>query len=266
MAKISPEMIRIAARQVRVWRGGSGPNLILLHGGLGDARWHWHTVWEDLAESFTIAAPDLPRYGSTVELPRTSFSDLIEWLAQVQELVGMPQAAFVGNSFGAALARVYAANVPKRVTRLVLVDGGQLPRSPGFTRKLLRSSLFAPLLSATSSEPFSETQIRRAFGDQDAVSAETVAEAQGVSQSFQRLMHDINANELPTAMIPGQPTLLIWGEKDRVAPVGRAQEVAGDVDAVELAIIKNAGHMPQLEDPLSFVKIVRDFCLPDSNS
>jgi pimeloyl-ACP methyl ester carboxylesterase len=266
MAKISPELIRIAARQVRVWRGGGGPNLVLLHGGLGDARWHWHTVWEELGETFSVAAPDLPRYGSTVELPRTSFVDLMEWLAQVQELLGMQQAAFVGNSFGAALARVYAAALPKRVTRLVLVDGGQLPRSPGIARKLLRSSVFAPLVDMTSSEPFSETQIRRAFGNQDAVTPDVITEAQGVSQSFQRLMKDVNANPLPLKQTPTVPTMLVWGEKDRIAPVGRAQEVAAAVDATELAVIKNAGHMPQLEDPLSFVKIVRDFCLPDPNS
>src|SRR5689334_14454450 len=130
MASIHPELIRIAARQVRVWRNSpsdsSRPNLFLVHGGLGDAQWHWHTVWETLGDSFNVAAPDLPRFGSTVELPNATFAELSEWLARVQELVGMPQAIFVGNSFGAGLARLYASAHPERVTKLVLVDGGQI--------------------------------------------------------------------------------------------------------------------------------------------
>src|SRR4051794_1892450 len=105
MGTLHPELIRIAARQVRVWRGspihapGVPQNLFLLHGGFGDARWHWHTVWNALAESFCVAAPDLPGFGSTVALPNASFAELIEWIARVQELVGMSQAAFIGNSF-----------------------------------------------------------------------------------------------------------------------------------------------------------------------
>jgi pimeloyl-ACP methyl ester carboxylesterase len=96
MARVTPDLIRIAARQVRVWRGAppmrdAAPNLLLLHGGLGDARWHWHTVWETLADSFSLVAPDLPRFGSTVELPNASFDELIEWTARVQELVRKPQ-------------------------------------------------------------------------------------------------------------------------------------------------------------------------------
>src|SRR5436190_14150617 len=141
MAEIHPELIRIAARQVRVWRNSvthpDRPNLFLLHGGLGDARWHWHTVWEMLADSFNVAAPDLPRFGSTVALPNASFAELSEWLARVQELVGMSQAVFVGNSFGAGLARLYASAHPERVTKLILVDGGQIIQFPRLARRVM---------------------------------------------------------------------------------------------------------------------------------
>src|SRR5581483_895149 len=114
MAKVTAELIRIAARQVRVWRGAtplrdSSPNLLLLHGGLGDARWHWQTVWEPLADSFQLAAPDLPHFGGTVELPNASFTELVEWIARVQELVGMSQAAIVGQFCGAGLPRLSTA-------------------------------------------------------------------------------------------------------------------------------------------------------------
>lgn len=261
MAKITPELIRIAARQVRLWRGGSGPNLFLLHGSLGDAQWHWRTVWDELGESFTIAAPDLPQYGSTVELPNPSFAELVEWVARVQELAGMDKASFVGHSFGAGLARFYASAHPKRVSHLVMADGGTVPRPPGFVKRIMRSSVFAPLTDMTGSQTFSVQTIRSAFVNQQLVTPDVIQDSQQASHGFTSMVRRVVEGELPARQNPTVPTILIWGDHDRIAPQDRAQEIAAEFKVVELALIKNTGHLPQLEDPLSFIKIVRDFCL-----
>ncbi len=259
MAVIRPELIRIAARQVRVWRGGSGPNLLLLHGGMGDAQWHWHTVWETLGDSFQIVAPDLPRFGSTVELPNLSWQELLEWLARVQELVGMSDAIVVGNSFGGALARLYAAAYPARVSRLILVDGGQLSVLPKFARRLAGASFTAPLFEFMRKQAFSEKGVKRAFANPALVTPDVLRASQDASYGFVALMRQVVLSELPAQKIPSQPTQLIWGERDKLAGVARAHEIASEIPHAQLAVIKNAGHMPQLEDPLSFVKIARDF-------
>ena len=259
MAVIRPELIRIAARQVRVWRGGSGPNLLLLHGGMGDAQWHWHTVWETLGDSFQIVAPDLPRFGSTVELPNLSWQELLEWLARVQELVGMSDAIVVGNSFGGALARLYAAAYPARVPRLILVDGGQFSVLPTFARRLAGASFTAPLFEFMRKQAFSEKGVKRAFANPALVTPDVLRASQDASYGFVALMRQVVLSELPAQKIPSQPTQLIWGERDKLAGVARAHEIASEIPHAQLAVIKNAGHMPQLEDPLSFVKIARDF-------
>src|SRR5699024_2250629 len=139
--------------------------LLLLHGGFGDAQWHWHTVWETLGDSFNIAAPDLPRFGSTVELPNASLDELVEWLARVQELAGLSQAVLVGSSFGAGLARLYAAAHPERVTHLVLVDGGQIPRLPKLVRSIMGAPLLSPLFELIRRQSFSEQGVKRAFAN-----------------------------------------------------------------------------------------------------
>lgn len=262
MANIHPELIRIAARQVRVWRNSfieSRPNLFLLHGGLGDAQWHWHTVWETLADSYNIAAPDLPRFGGTVELPNASFAELLEWLARVQELIGMSQAAFIGNSFGAALARLYASAHSERVTHLILVDGGQIPRVPKFARRMMAAPILAPMFELVRRQAFSEKGIARAFANPAFVTPEILAASQNASHGFVALMRQIVLSDVPPPESPRTPTLLIWGERDKLANVARAYEIAAELPESQLAIIKNAGHLPQLEDPASFVKIVSDF-------
>lgn len=267
MASIHPELIRIAARQVRVWRNPSPsnarPNLILVHGGLGDARWHWHTVWETLADSFNVAAPDLPRFGSTVELPHTSFAELIEWLARVQELLGMSQAVLVGNSFGASLARLYAAAHPERVTHLILVDGGQIPQTGKLVRRVISAPFMASVFELIGQQQFSEAAIKRAFGNPALVTPQVLTESQDASHGFVSLMRQVVLSDVPPTTTPRAPTLLVWGERDKLASLQRADEIGAQVSATRLAIIKNAGHLPQLEDPLSFVKIVNDFCLPN---
>ena len=264
MATMHPELIRIAARQVRVWRGApswheGAPNLILLHGGMGDAEWHWHTVWDALADSFHVVAPDLPRFGNTVDVPNLSFAELLEWLARVQELVGMQNAMVAGNSFGAALARLYAAAQPERVTRTILADGGQFPALPKFARRFLAASVTAPIFELMRRQAFSENGVKRAFANPALVTPEVLQASQNASHGFVALMRQVVLSELPAQKIPSQPTLLIWGERDRLASVARAHELAAEIPQAQLAVIKNAGHMPQLEDPLSFVKIVRDF-------
>lgn len=265
MASIRPELIRIAARQVRIWRNfppsGARPNLFLLHGGMGDAQWHWHTVWETLGDSFNVAAPDLPRFGSTGDLPNASLSELVEWLARVQELAGMSQAAFVGHSFGAGLARLYAAAHPERVTHLILVDGGQLPRLPQVVRGLIGLPFFTPLFERTGLLTFSKQGIQRAFANPALVTPEVIANAGESSRAFVSLLRQITLSDVPEKRSPTVPTLLIWGEKDKIAPLERTDEIATDIPTAELAVIKNAGHLPQLEDPTSFVTILRKFCL-----
>lgn len=262
MGDIHPELIRIAARQVRVYRGGQGPALLLLHGGMGDAQWHWHTVWNALAESFHVAAPDLPRFGHSVELPRVSWTELLEWLARVQELLGMSDAVVAGNSFGAVLARLYAANHPARTSRVILVDGGHIAALPKFARRAAAASWSAPLFELVRRQAFSEKNIRRAFHNPALATPQVVLASQDASHSFVALMRQVVWSELPAQKNPPQPTQLIWGERDKLAPVSRAHKVAAEIPQAQLAVIKNAGHLPQLEDPLSFVHIVRAFAAP----
>jgi hypothetical protein len=54
---IQPHDVDFSGRRVRLWRGGSGPPLLLLQGGMADAALHWRPVWEGLAERFEVEIP-----------------------------------------------------------------------------------------------------------------------------------------------------------------------------------------------------------------
>src|SRR5690348_15276567 len=137
--------IPVQARPCRYWYAGGpdAPPLVLLHGGLGNAALHWGRNLADLSRDFHVLAPDLPGFGRTAPLPRPSYPAYAAWVAAFCDATGIGAGVnVVGNSMGAAIARVFAATYPQRVTRLVLVDGGRpLAVGPPLRRILAIGSL-----------------------------------------------------------------------------------------------------------------------------
>ncbi len=58
------------------------------------------------------------------------------------------------------------------------------------------------------------------------------------------------------------PTLLVWGEDDRLVPLAYAEEFARRLPQAKRAIVKDAGHAPHLEHPDAVARLVRDFLAP----
>ncbi|HZQ10888.1 MAG TPA: alpha/beta hydrolase, partial [Anaerolineae bacterium] len=137
---------------------------------------------------------------------------------------------------------------------------GQIARVPNIARRVIGSPIVAPLYELFRKQAFSEAGIRRAFANRAAVTNEVIAASQDASHGFVALMRQIALRDVPLNQTPRVPTLLVWGERDRLAPLARAYELAAEIPEARLAVIKNAGHLPQLEDPVSFVRVVREFC------
>jgi pimeloyl-ACP methyl ester carboxylesterase len=55
------------------------------------------------------------------------------------------------------------------------------------------------------------------------------------------------------------PTLIVWGEGDRIAGPGYAEEFAKRIGGARIAMIGKAGHLPHLEQPEAVTKAVLDF-------
>jgi len=112
-----------------VHRSGSGPDLVLFHGGMGSWK-HWIRNVEPLARHFTVHALDHPSYGDSASVPRETtgpaYLDLVHDLL-LEMLPGTRPLRFAGFSFGAAIATRLAARLGPRVTHLALVSPGGFP-------------------------------------------------------------------------------------------------------------------------------------------
>jgi pimeloyl-ACP methyl ester carboxylesterase len=106
------------------WGNQHNPPLILVHGGRDHARsWDW--VARELRRDWHVVAPDLRGHGDSswaigghYTLPEFTLD-----LAQLVDLLDVPQVSLVGHSLGGAVCIQYAAVFPERVARLVAIEG-----------------------------------------------------------------------------------------------------------------------------------------------
>jgi pimeloyl-ACP methyl ester carboxylesterase len=112
--------------QVRTWydEHGEGDPLVLLHGGLVDARFFAPNLGP-LSERFHVYTPERRGHGHTpdVEGPITYQLMADDTIAFLEQVVGGP-AALVGHSDGAVIAMLVAMQRPDLVNRLVMISGG----------------------------------------------------------------------------------------------------------------------------------------------
>ena len=166
----------------------------------------------------------------------------------------------VGHSFGALVAAEVAAAAPGSVGRLVLIDPVGLWRDdlPVKNWMVLSEAERAPSLFA---DPEGAAARRFFAAPEDAAERVDVL-AQAIwaqactgkfvwpvpDRGFKARAHRIAA-----------PTLIVWGGADRIIAPAYAEEFAARIAGARIALIDNAGHLPQLEQPETVAEAVRGF-------
>src|SRR5690349_3285447 len=122
------QTIHLHGHDVTYRMAGEGPAIVLVHGLAGSST-TWKGVLPELAERFTVIAPDLMGHGESAK-PRGDYS-LGAYASGIRDLLvalGVERATFVGHSLGGGVAMQLAYQFPERCERLVLVASGGLGR------------------------------------------------------------------------------------------------------------------------------------------
>ncbi len=269
----SPELgitIDAAGIATNVHMAGHGRPVLLLHGsGPGVSAWaNWRLTLPELAEQFTVIAPDIVGFGYT-ERPAGIAYTLDTWVAHaigVLDESGVEQADVVGNSFGGALALGLAIRHPERVRRLVLMGSVGVPFAitPGLDavwgyepsveamEGLLHLFAFdRGLIGEDLARLRFEASVRP--GVQEAYRAMFPAPRQ---VALDALTHDPDDIARMTA-----PTLIVHGRDDQVIPVQNAIDLLRLIDDAQLHVFGRCGHWIQIERAREFVRLVSDFLL-----
>jgi pimeloyl-ACP methyl ester carboxylesterase len=231
-----------------------------------------------LAENHTVIAPDLLGHGRSAK-PQGDYS-LGAYASGIRDLLvalEIPRATVVGHSLGGGIAMQFAYQFPERVGRMVLVDSGGIGREvnpilraaalPG--AELVLPLMFSPtlhdgavkirgLLAKIGLQPNADVE-----GVSEGFASLTEADARRAFLNTVRSVIDVNGQRVSAEdrlyLAGDVPSMIIWGENDRIIPPEHAHRAKEMLPDSRLEIFADAGHFPFNDHPDHFVNVMREF-------
>jgi len=240
---------------------GSGDPIIFLH-GVGATKKCWAMQVHLLSRKFRCIALDYRGYGdSDIPPPGTiSRESFAHDVAAVMDAAGIDKAVLCGNSLGGVVALEFYKQFPKRVRSLVLVDS--FAYYPGGAESIPDR---LKTLDELGIEKFAETRSTALFApDAPPWLVEAArADLASIPLDVYKASTSVTWSGDYRQMLPkvGVRALVVWGEHDtKIAPRELSKELALTIPAAsDLAVIRGAGHIPQMEAPLVFNLVLADF-------
>lgn len=253
----SERTVAVNGEPCRVWEKGRGTAVGFLAGLGGVPR--WTPFLDALAQHRRVIVPSLPGFPGATGHDR--LDDHLDWIAATLDLLheaGLDGTDLIGASVGGMLAAEVAALSPATVARLVLVapfglfDAGE-PTTDPFA---VRAEDAAALLSAHPER----VRARNAPPDgEDTIEWAVVLSRANAAAA--RLLWPLGERGLAKRLRRiSAPTLLVWGDGDRVIPPSYARRFAAGLGGtVEQHVIAGAGHLVDLDAPDELARAVTGF-------
>lgn len=244
--------------------------IVLLHGT--SASLHTWDGWtKALAPKHRVIRFDLPGFGLTGPMADGDYS-LARYVTVVTELLDslhVTRMIVGGNSFGGEVAVLLVRAHPERFAKLILVDAAGYPmRSTsvpiGF--RIAQNPALSRLMRRILPRAIVESSVRNVYGDPSKVTPELVdryydltlraGNRQAVADRFRQAPSAGIEAEVPQLALP---TLILWGQRDRLIPVENADRFAHDIPGSVKVVFDALGHVPHEEDPARTVVVVQRF-------
>ncbi len=238
---------------------GQGEPIMLLHGFASSL--HTWQPWTDrlVAEGYRVIRLDLPGFGLSDSPPRRQLNvaSFNTFLTTFLDQLGVQNCHFAGNSFGGWVSWEFALAHPQRVDKLVLID------SAGYFTKGTRAKtvdyankpFFKKLLAKGVPRFLVKNLLTNAFADNTKINDFMLNRYYGLANKEGNLASLIKySTQQPTAHTDQikditQPTLIMWGAKDKVIHYVDALKFKHDIKNSRLQMYENVGHVPMVEIP-----------------
>lgn len=254
--------------------------LIFLHGTTGHAEGHVKNIAAH-AEHFHVYAIDLIGHGFT-DNPDIDYGMqyYVDHLLAFMDAIGAEKAHIAGQSMGGSIAAWFAMRHPERVAKLTMNTGVpmQAPadRHEGM-RERVKMSIAARDAGTVRDREWTRARLGRLMLNPDvSVTEELVDIRLMIYQDRPKTSNQITISSISGLFAPDMyeewynpanlqkiesETLLIWTEHNPGQPLALAQKVADLIPNAELAVIDNAAHWPQWENPEQYNKVHLEFLL-----
>lgn len=266
--------------------------IVLLH-GTGASLHTWDGWTAELSKTRRVIRLDLPGFGLTGPhggklaglkgAEDYSTAMYVRFVMAALDALGVKQpVVLAGNSLGGQIAWEVALAAPARVSRLVLVDAAGYPfehESMPIAFEMGLATPYVPgllwMMEHTLPRFLVAASVRNVYHEPKRVSQELVDlyEAMTLREGNRRtlalrLVQSWAERDTPQGTMAGvaqrlkqikQPTLVVWGEGDRLIPKVNAQWFARDIANAQTVIFPGLGHVPQEEDAKATVAAVKAF-------
>lgn len=243
---------------------GQNEPILFLH-GIGGNRCNWVDQLAHFGESYHAIAMDFRGYGDSEPIEgHLNFNDFVLDALGVLDTLELERAHVVGLSMGGLVAQALYANAPHRVASLCLAAcrSGAQPVFEGERREGFVNARLGPLRSG-GPEALAQSLAPTLIGRQASPGAR-----EQVMASLRKVRPDAYMKVMEARMRispfldPARidvPVLVIGSDEDIVAPLDQMRELASSIPQAQLAVIKGAGHLVNIEKPQEFSLALMNF-------
>jgi pimeloyl-ACP methyl ester carboxylesterase len=240
--------VEINGFSCRVWKKGEGPRLGFLAGFGGLPR--SIPFLDALARERTVIVPSLPGFPGGGR-GHTVLDSHLDWVLAVRKLLqkaGLEGADLAGSSVGGSFAAEAAAIWPNSVRRLALIaPWGLFDEKHPMTDPWAQRAPEVPALLCADPERWNQLKAEPEGANSPEWPIEQTRANDAAARAFWPLGNTRLEKRLP---LIEAPTLLIWGDQDRIVPRGYADHFAAAIAGrAEITTIPGAGHLAELDKP-----------------
>ena len=249
---------------------GSGPPLILLHGG-GVWLYCFYKNIPALSRYFSVYVLDIPGHGFTQALNAHvtyDFDTVCDAILAFMDMMEIEKAHIAGHSWGGGWAIYFAGKHPERMLKLVLMDASGVNRHERLTWELLKYPVIGEILSLFVTRRSVKKGLILSFYDHSLVTDKLIdlihaplknhANREAQLQYSRNLDWEKTRNLLPEI---NTPTLILWGKQDRYIHVKYGKQMQRRISGARLEIIDCCGHSAHNECSDTVNRLITGFLL-----
>jgi pimeloyl-ACP methyl ester carboxylesterase len=241
--------------KTRLMRGGKGAPMIFLHGARGASA--WLPFMDKLAETFELIVPEHPGFGGSDTPPwLDNVGDLAYFYLDLIDHLGLDGVHVVGTSLGGWIAAEIAVRDTHPLATLTLVAPAGI-----HVKGVAKGDVFMWSAEETMKRLFHDPKLAEKALAQPVPEGEVMIQAKNrlalaklgwqprlYNPDLYKWLHRISV-----------PTLILWGDDDKVIPPQYGPAFAELIPGARLEVIDKCGHLPQIERADAFVAKITAF-------
>lgn len=241
--------------RVRIMRAGKGKPLLFLHGARGVPV--WLPFFKTLAEKYDVIVPEHPGFGRS-ETPTwlDNIGDLANFYLAFMQRLGLKEVNLLGASLGGWISADLAVRNTSALRTLMLIAPAGI-HVPGVQK--------GDLFLWTEEQHIRNVYVDQTFADRILAQVPDDEERQRQAKNaltlakliWQPRLYDPNLRKWLHRI--DRPTLLIWGDSDKVIPPAEGPPYRDLIPGSKLEVLKACGHLPHVEKMADTAALVSKF-------